>query len=90
MGELSPGSTKRRWEPEGGIQKLNERIHKESKFADDHKNLPFTFSKPTKPKKTSLFQCAGCGHTFYAPSRTVMLSCPECKNACKAEKLEAE
>ena len=44
-GELSPGSTKRRWIPEGGEQRLRDRIHKESKFVDDHKNLPFTFAK---------------------------------------------
>ena len=29
IGELSPGVTKRRWEPEGGINKHNERIHRE-------------------------------------------------------------
>ena len=33
-----PAGSPRRYEPEEGVRKLNERIHKESKTADDWKN----------------------------------------------------
>jgi len=79
MPELSPGSTGRRWEPEGGVKKHNERIRRESKFIDEHKNLPFTFSKPQRPKKTRLVECSNCGYRTYAPKNTVGMICRECK-----------
>lgn len=84
-GELEPGSTPRRWIPEGGEQKYRERIHRESKFADDHKNLPFTFSKPHHPKKQILFKCLECGHIFSASKNTVMIICSECKKSARVE-----
>ena len=76
---LSPGSTPRRYEPEIGIRKLNEKIHKESKFADDYKNLPFRFSKPKKPGRQSYFKCNNCGYIFSAAVSTVGVICNECK-----------
>ncbi len=88
MGELDPGSTPRRWEPESGLQKHRERIHKESKTADDHKNLPFTFSKPAKAKRMAGFKCAECERTFSASVNTIMCICPECKKATKVERLD--
>lgn len=84
-GELSPGSTPRRWIPEGGEGKHREKIHRESKFIDDHKNLPFTFSKPQRPKKQALFKCLECGHFFYAPKKTVMVICSKCKKSARTE-----
>lgn len=89
MGEISPGSVPRRWIPEGGIDKHRAKIHRESKFADEHKNLPFTFSKPDKPKKSDVFRCAKCGHLFTAPSRTIMCICSECKELTSVERLDA-
>ncbi len=88
MGELSPGVTPRRYIPEGGIQKHNEKIHRESKFADDHKNLPFTFSKPTKPKRHEWFSCVECGRELSAPKNTFMYACPICKKATKVVKID--
>lgn len=87
MGELAPGSTPRRWIPEGGVRKHNERIHRESKYADDNKNLPFTFSKPKKGKKTDDFGCAECGRVFSASVSTVMVVCPDCKKVTKAVRI---
>ena len=46
----------RRWVPEGGLQKLKNKIHRESKAADDFKKLPFTFSKPIR-KSHAVFVC---------------------------------
>lgn len=78
--ELPAGSTPRRWEPECGVQKHNERIHRESKYADDHKNLPFTFRKPPKPKGRSVYvQCDNCGYITGGSTATVGMICPECK-----------
>ena len=77
----------RRWVPEGGVKKHNEKIHKESKFADDHKKLPFNFSKPAKDKKTADFECVECGRVFGAPINTIMCACPVCKKATKVEKV---
>jgi formylmethanofuran dehydrogenase subunit E len=77
--ELRPGVTKRRWEPEGGVNKLNQRIHKESKFADSHKNLPFSFSKPVKVRgRTSLVKCDNCGAVTYGTNTTVGIICKHC------------
>lgn len=85
MSGLSPGSTKRRWDPEGGVTQHREKIHKETKFADEHKNLPFTFSKPPRNKKHDIFKCTGCGNIVSVPSNTVMIVCRSCKKACKVE-----
>lgn len=78
----------RRWVPEGGLQKHREKIHKESKFADDNKNLPFTFSKPQKPKRHDLFRCVECGRVFSAPVNTIMCECKDCGKATKVELVE--
>ena len=75
----------RRWVPPGGIKKHNEKIHRESKIADDHKNLPFTFSKPTKDKRHEWFECVECGRVISAPVNTVMCVCPDCKKATKVK-----
>jgi hypothetical protein len=53
--ELPPG-TPRRYEPVSGIKAHNNKIHKESKIADN-KNLPFTFSKPRKSGRSITFKC---------------------------------
>lgn len=79
IGELRPGVTPRRYEPEGGVGKLNERIHRESKFADTHKNLPFSFRKPYKPVgRASAVQCDNCGNITYGTSATVGIICKKC------------
>lgn len=79
IGELSPGVTKRRWEPEGGINKHNERIHRESKHVDAHRNLPFEFSKPPKSKRQMTVECVECGYITSASVNTVGMICNECK-----------
>jgi hypothetical protein len=78
IGELSPGTTERRWAPEGGIRKHNERIHRESKFVDSHGNLPFTFSKPKKPGRRKYVKCKGCGHISHVSVNTIGIICKEC------------
>jgi hypothetical protein len=75
----------RRWIPEGGLQKHNEKIHKGSKIAND-KNLPYNFSKP-KRQASSYFECEECGREFAAGKNTVMVICPDCKKVTKARKL---
>jgi rubrerythrin len=81
---LSPGVTPRRYEPAIGEKKHRERIHKESKIADN-KNLPFNFSKPKKAGRQNYFQCVNCGYTFSASINTVGVVCNECKkfSICK-------
>jgi hypothetical protein len=87
MGEL-PGHTGRRWIPEGGLQKHRDRIHRESKQSDKHGNLPFKFSKPTKPKKHEWFVCTKCEKELSLPRNTYMCVCPECKKLIKVERIE--
>jgi hypothetical protein len=85
---LSPGTTDRRWIPPGGLKRHNEKIHRESKFADDHKNLPFSFSKPKKPRGISTYvKCDNCGHVIAATSVTVGLICPSCKKFSSVSKV---
>ena len=86
--ELSPGSVGRRYEPECGVRKHNERIHKESKFADDNKNLPFSFSKPKKSGRTSFVECDNCGHVTAASINTVGKICSNCKKFSTVTHLE--
>lgn len=78
IGSLSPGATKRRWEPVGGVNKHNERIHRESKYADEYKNLPFTFSKPKKSGRRQYMECSECGNVVYVSINTVGIICKEC------------
>ena len=74
-----PAGSPRRYEPEGGVGKHNERIHRESRYADHHKNLPFTFRKPPKPMGRSAYvQCDNCGHITCASTITVGMICKEC------------
>lgn len=84
---LDPGSTPRRYEPVGGIGKHIDKIHKESRYADHYKNLPFTFSKPKKPKGRSVYvSCDNCGHIMTATVVTVGVICPNCKKfSCVSE-----
>lgn len=88
MPELNPGSAGRRWVPESGIKKHNERIHRESKIADDHKNLPFKFSKPIRSKKQVVVRCKNCGYITSVPKNTVGLICPECKKYSAVEVID--
>ena len=85
MPELNPGSTGRRWIPEGGVRKHNERIHRESKFADDYKNLPFEFSKPKKSKRSITVKCKSCGYITSVSKNTIGMICPECKKYSAVE-----
>jgi len=76
---LSPGASPRRYEPEIGIRRHNERIHRESKYADEFKNLPFQFKKPSKPKgRSNYITCDNCGHITSGTSATVGIICEAC------------
>jgi len=89
-GELSPGSTPRRWLPDGGERKLRERIHRESALTDKYKDLPFKFSKPTHNKPSNIFKCSECDYLFFAPKNTILVICSNCKKLTKAEKIEGK
>jgi formylmethanofuran dehydrogenase subunit E len=74
-----PAGAGRRYEPEVGVGKHNERIHKESRYADTHKNLPFSFRKPPKPAgKSSVISCDNCGHITSGTTATVGMICTNC------------
>lgn len=88
VGELSPGATKPRYEPEGGFKKHKERIQRESKIADDYKNLPFQFSKPKKAKRHVVVKCKKCGHISSAPKNTIGIICSGCKKYSAVEVLD--
>lgn len=83
IGELSPGSASRRYEPVSGLRKHNEKIHRESKIADKYKNLPFSFSAPKKSPAPRLVACDNCGYTAVANKNTVGMICPQCKEFSK-------
>jgi len=87
IGELPAGATERRYEPEGGVKKHNERIHRESKYIDDHGNLPFTFSKPKKQVRNKYVACSNCGHITRAQKNTVGIICSECKTYSSVEEV---
>ena len=89
--ELPAGSTGRRYEPTLGVRKHNERIHRESKNADDYKNLPFTFRKPPKARGRSIYvKCDNCGHITFATSITVGIVCKGCKKFSSVTEVECD
>lgn len=88
VGELSPGSTPRRYEPKGGVSKHNARIHEESRVADQ-KGLDFTFRKPPKPKGRSTYiKCDNCGYVTSGTTATAGIICPECKKFSTVTEVE--
>lgn len=90
LGELSPGSTPRRYEPKGGLAKHNARIHRESKQIDG-KGLDFEFSKPWKPKGPSaVLACDNCGYVLSGTVVTVGVICPECKQFSSVSEVKYE
>ena len=88
--ELTPGSTPRRYEPKGGVNKHDARIHRESKVLDS-KNLDFTFRKPLKSKGQHTYvQCNNCGYITSATTVTCGIICPECKEFSAVTEVEDE
>lgn len=86
---LSPGSMGRRYEPKEGVKAHNERIHRESKYVDDHKNLPFTFTKPNKSKgRGILVACDNCSNVTYGTTATVGIVCRACGKFSKVHEVE--
>ena len=88
IGELSPGSTPRRYEPTGGISKHNARIHKESKQLDT-KNLPFSFSKPRKAGRQRNVVCNKCGTHYRLSVNAVGVICNACNQYCSLEDIDS-
>ncbi len=71
---------------EKGTRKYNERIHKESRYADTHKNLPFEFTKPQKNKPSNvLVVCEECGKDLHVTQDTVVVICGHCKHFNKTK-----
>jgi len=85
VGELSPGSTPRRWEPEEGATKLGHRIHKESKQVDERGGLDFTFSKPKRASKRRWKRCSNCGNISYVSINTIGIICSNCHSYASVE-----
>jgi hypothetical protein len=90
IGELSPGVTPRRYTPPGGIRKHNEKIHRESKYADTYKNLPFTFSKPKRVGRTKLVECCNCGNMARVGINAVGMICEGCKTYSSVKEVEED
>jgi len=87
--ELTPG-TPRRYEPIGGVNKHNARIHRESKVVDS-KNLEFSFRKPPKPVGRSVYiECDTCGYITSGTTATAGIICPECKEFSTVTEVEDE
>jgi len=85
--ELPAGATPRRYEPAGGVNKHNERIHNESKWVDENRNLPFTFSKPNKDQRQKLVKCLNCGALKMVNKNTVGVICSGCKQYSSVEEI---
>lgn len=86
--ELTPGATPRRYAPAVGIKKHNERIHRESKWVDDNKGLPFSFSKPKKPARGIVVKCLNCSKLTHATINTVGIICTGCNTYSRVEEIE--
>lgn len=72
-----------------GKKKYREMIHKDSKRLDDHGNLPFTFSKPTKQKPCNTpFRCEKCGRTSAVSEESILVICGCCKHINKIKDIK--
>ncbi len=89
--ELAPGSP-RRFEPAEGVSNLNKRIHKESKFVDKYKDLPFSFGKPQfdKTKKRILKLCGNCESPVYVATNCVGVICRKCNTYANVKEVVDE
>jgi hypothetical protein len=88
IGELSPGSTGRRWQPEGGMRKHKERIDRDSRYADHNMNLPFTFSKPRRPGRKHYMKCPKCDSIVYVSVNTIGIICNNCNSYVNLEEVQ--
>jgi hypothetical protein len=62
-----------------GTKEYRKKIHKDSKFADDYKNLPYKFSKPKKDKARNIcFTCVECGNEMFITEDTLLVICSIC------------
>jgi len=79
-GELIPGAAPRRWLPEQGLKKHNDRIHREN-GSTTGADLPYTFSALPKPLsgRPNLVKCDNCGHLIGVSTATVGVICSNCK-----------
>lgn len=71
MSEREPGN-----KIEKGSRRYREQIHRESKFADTNKKLPFKFSKPTKykaPNRVAI--CPNCEKVSDVWENTILVVC---------------
>lgn len=85
-----PAGSPRRYEPKGGVNNHNARIHKESKVIDQ-KNLEFNFRKPQKPMGRSAYiKCDNCGYVTSGTTATAGIVCPECKKFSTVTEVEDE
>jgi hypothetical protein len=88
--DLEAGTTPRRYEPAQGVQKHNERIHKESKTIDQ-KGMPFTFSKPSKTiKRQAKKVCTNCDHEVFVAPNCIGMICSNCKTYASVKEVEVE
>jgi hypothetical protein len=88
--ELEAGATPRRYDPACGVKKHNERIHRESEYADKYKNLPFEFSKPKKAKRQTVKVCANCGKPVHVSVDCIGLICRGCGKYSAVEEVEID
>ena len=87
--EIMPGDVKRRYEPKLGLNKHNERIHKESAKLDRSGNLPFTFGKKkVAPGRPVVKCCANCENVVGVNEKTVGIICPKCKTYSSVKDLQ--
>jgi len=76
MSEREPANRK-----EMGDRKYRERIHRDSKYADSNKNLPYSFSKPKKDKPCRVpFTCVHCGRESAHTEETIAVICGGCNH----------
>ena len=88
--ELSAGEVGRRYDPESGLKKHNDKIHKESACSDSNSNLPFEFSKPKKTGRRELKRCYECGEVIYTSINTVGFICKSCGKFVTAERINRD
>jgi DNA-directed RNA polymerase subunit RPC12/RpoP len=73
---------------EKGTRKYREKIHRESNYADTHKNLPYKFSKPSKSKPLNVhYECGNCGRDFALTEDTIISICGSCKHVNRIKSL---
>ena len=69
-----------------GPKAYNRKIKQDSKFSDDHKNLPYHFDRPTKSKIAKVaIECKQCKKVLFVSEDAILVVCGSCSSITRVK-----